>query len=119
MSGIIANSTVEIDLGILRISVAAYLDLKQSVQNPEFREDLFFRLAVLLIESVPLRDLRQDIPLIAQRFMGRQSVAHRRELTLSNANLQTLQRYAWPGNVRDLQNVNERPPFWRDSAAWI
>ena len=51
--------------------------------------------------------------------MGRQSVAHRREVTLSNANLQTLQRYAWPGNVRDLQNVNERPPFWRDSAAWI
>ncbi|RYE70287.1 MAG: hypothetical protein EOP17_01135 [Rhizobiaceae bacterium] len=96
MSGIIANSSVEIDLGILRISVAADLDLKQAVQNPEFREDLFFRLAVLLIESVPLRDLRQDIPLIAQRFMGRQSVAHRRELTLSNANLQTLQRYAWP-----------------------
>ncbi len=101
LPGIIANSSVEIDLDILRISVAAYLDLKQAVQNREFREDLYFRLAVLPIESVSLWDLREDIPLIAQRFMGRQSVAHRRELTLSNANLQTLQRYAWPGNVRE------------------
>ena len=85
LPGVIANSSVEIDLGIFRISVAAYLDLKQAVQNREFREDLFFRLAVLPIESVPLRDRREDIPL-AQNFVGRQSVANRRELTLSNDN---------------------------------
>ncbi|MBD8665236.1 hypothetical protein IFT59_18500 [Rhizobium sp. CFBP 8752] len=74
---------------ILRIRLATNLDLKRTLQNREFREDLYFLLAAFPIESVPLRDRREDIPLIAQRSMGRQSVAHRREVTLSNANLQT------------------------------
>lgn len=101
LPGVIANCSVEADLGISRISLATNLDLKRTVQNPEFREDLYFRLSVFPIESVPLRDRREDIPLIAQHFVGRQSVAHRRELTPSNDNIQTLQRYAWPGNVRE------------------
>jgi PAS domain S-box-containing protein len=92
----------------VRIIAATNLDLKRAVQNREFREDLYFRLAVFPIKSVPLRDRPEDIPLIAQHFVGRQSIAHCRELTLSNANIQTLQRYAWPGNVRELQNVIER-----------
>ncbi|MEN3150112.1 sigma 54-interacting transcriptional regulator [Neorhizobium sp. IRAMC:178] len=92
----------------VRIIAATNLDLKRAVQNRQFREDLYFRLAVFPIESVPLRDRREDIPLLAQHFLGRQSLARRHDLTLSNANIQTLQRYAWPGNVRELQNVIER-----------
>jgi PAS domain S-box-containing protein len=92
----------------VRIIAATNLDLKRAVQNRQFREDLYFRLAVFPIESVPLRDRRDDIPLLAQHFLGRQSLARRHDLTLSNANIQTLQRYTWPGNVRELQNVIER-----------
>ncbi|WP_430034912.1 sigma 54-interacting transcriptional regulator [Neorhizobium sp. BT27B] len=92
----------------VRIIAATNLDLKRAVQNRRFREDLYFRLAVFPIESVPLRARREDIPLLAQHFLARQSLARRQDLTLSNANIQTLQRYAWPGNVRELQNVIER-----------
>lgn len=92
----------------VRIIAATNLDLKRAVQDRQFREDLYFRLAVFPIESVPLRERREDIPLLAQHFLGRQSLARRHDLTLSNANIQTLQRYAWPGNVRELQNVIER-----------
>jgi PAS domain S-box-containing protein len=92
----------------VRIIAATNLDLKRAVQTREFREDLYFRLNVFPIESVPLRARRDDIPLLAQHFLGRESRARRSDVALSNANIQTLQRYDWPGNVRELQNVMER-----------
>jgi PAS domain S-box-containing protein len=92
----------------VRIIAATNIDLKRAVQTKEFREDLYFRLNVFPIESVPLRARRDDIPLLAQHFLNRESRARRSDLALSNANIQTLLRYDWPGNVRELQNVIER-----------
>jgi PAS domain S-box-containing protein len=92
----------------VRIIAATNVDLKRAVQARTFREDLYFRLNVFPIESAPLRARREDIPLLAQHFLSRESRARRSDLTLSNANIQVLQRYDWPGNVRELQNVIER-----------
>jgi transcriptional regulator with GAF, ATPase, and Fis domain len=91
----------------VRVIAATNLDLKQAVQRRRFREDLYFRLNVFPIESVPLRERRDDIPLLARHFLehgnrGPQS------LRLSEGDIKALGRYDWPGNVRELQNVIER-----------
>ena len=74
----------------------------------EFREDLYFRLNVLPVESVPLRERREDIPLLAQHFLMSESRELNSGLRLSEGDARRLQRYDWPGNVRELQNVIER-----------
>src|SRR4030095_15446492 len=73
-----------------------------------FREDLYFRLNVFPIETVPLRERREDIPLLAQHFLTRESKALKSDLRLSEGDARKLSRYDWPGNVRELQNVIER-----------
>lgn len=103
---------------ILRIRLATNLDLKRTVQNREFREDLYFLLAPFPIESVPLRDRREDIPL-AQNFVGRQSVANRRELTLSNDNSRPCSNMPGRAMSASFRTRSNGPPFCRDRAAWI
>jgi transcriptional regulator with GAF, ATPase, and Fis domain len=78
------------------------------VQRGRFREDLYFRLNVFPVESVPLRERREDIPLLAQHFLNSESKALKSELRLSEGDARKLSRYDWPGNVRELQNVIER-----------
>src|SRR5688572_2317747 len=90
----------------VRVIAATNRDLKQEVQRGRFREDLYFRLNVFPIESVPLRERREDIPLLAQHFLT--SKALKSELRLSEGDARKLSRYDWPGNVRELQNVIER-----------
>src|SRR6266536_5871825 len=92
----------------VRLIAATNRDLKQEVQRGRFREDLYFRLNVFPVESVPLRDRRGDIPLLAQHFLTRESKALKSELRLSEGDARRLSRYDWPGNVRELQNVIER-----------
>ncbi|MBU1210104.1 MAG: sigma 54-interacting transcriptional regulator [Alphaproteobacteria bacterium] len=93
----------------VRIIAATNRDLKAEVEQGRFREDLFFRLNVFPIECSPLRQRRDDIPLLAQHFLRlscqRLNVAEPR---LSRANVEELERYTWPGNARELQNVIER-----------
>ncbi len=93
----------------VRIIAATNRDLKAEVEQGRFREDLFFRLNVFPIECSPLRQRRDDIPLLAQHFLRlscqRLNVPEPR---LSRANVEELERYAWPGNARELQNVIER-----------
>jgi formate hydrogenlyase transcriptional activator len=92
----------------VRLIAATNRDLKQEVQRGRFREDLYFRLNVFPVESVPLRERREDIPLLAQHFLTRESKALKSDLRLSEGDARRLARYDWPGNVRELQNVIER-----------
>jgi formate hydrogenlyase transcriptional activator len=90
----------------VRVIAATNRDLKQEVQRGRFREDLYFRLNVFPVESVPLRERREDIPLLAQHFLTGKAL--KSELRLSEGDARKLSRYDWPGNVRELQNVIER-----------
>ncbi|HEV3077990.1 MAG TPA: sigma 54-interacting transcriptional regulator, partial [Thermoanaerobaculia bacterium] len=93
----------------VRILAATNRDLEQSVREGSFREDLFYRLNVLTLEIPPLRDRRQDVRPLAERFLaffGRQY--HRPGLTLTADALRLLLDYPWPGNVRELRNAIER-----------
>ena len=92
----------------VRVIAATNRNLKQEVQRGRFREDLYFRLNVFPVESVPLRDRREDIPLLAQHFLMSESNELKSDLRLSEGDARRLQRYDWPGNVRELQNVIER-----------
>jgi formate hydrogenlyase transcriptional activator len=92
----------------VRLIAATNRDLKQEVQRGRFREDLYFRLNVFPVESVPLRERREDIPLLAQHFLMGESKELKSDLKLSEGDARRLSRYDWPGNVRELQNVIER-----------
>jgi transcriptional regulator with GAF, ATPase, and Fis domain len=81
---------------------------KQEVKQGRFREDLYFRLNVFPVETVPLRDRREDIPLLAQHFLASESRSFKSDLRLSEGDVRRLMLYDWPGNVRELQNVIER-----------
>ncbi|SFL90141.1 PAS domain S-box-containing protein [Bradyrhizobium sp. NFR13] len=90
----------------VRVIAATNRNLKQEVARGRFREDLYFRLNVFPVESVPLRDRREDIPLLAQHFLLSEKL--KSDLRLSEGDARRLSRYDWPGNVRELQNVIER-----------
>ncbi|MFG1424180.1 sigma 54-interacting transcriptional regulator [Roseixanthobacter liquoris] len=93
----------------VRIIAATNRDLRAEVRAGRFREDLFYRLNVMPIESAPLRERREDIPALALHFLGG---AARKPLSgalqLSEGDMRKLVAYHWPGNVRELQNVIER-----------
>lgn len=95
--------TREVDV---RVIAATNRNLKAEVSRGKFREDLYFRLNVFPVESVPLRDRREDIPLLAQHFLLSERLQS--DLRLSEGDARKLSRYDWPGNVRELQNVIER-----------
>jgi len=94
-----------IDLDV-RVIAATNKDLKTEVREGRVREDLFFRLSVLNLETPPLRDRRGDILLLAQFFLDRycEELGRRRLAYTARARL-VLQRYNWPGNVRELENI--------------
>jgi PAS domain S-box-containing protein len=92
----------------VRVIAATNRELKQEVRQGRFREDLYFRLNVFPVETVPLRDRREDIPLLAQHFLTSESKSFKSDLRLSEGDVRRLMQYDWPGNVRELQNVIER-----------
>lgn len=93
----------------VRVIAATNRDLKREVREGRFREDLFFRLNVFPIECVPLRERREDIPLLAAHFLrGAGRKLKTADLRLSIADVRRLTHYDWAGNVRELQNVIER-----------
>ena len=93
----------------VRIIAATNRDLKRDVEEGRFRQDLFYRLNVFPIEIVPLRDRKEDIPLLADHFLGVEAKKlHRPRPRLTERHVSILQGYAWPGNVRELQNIIER-----------
>ncbi|AHF00506.1 PAS sensor protein [Thiomicrospira aerophila AL3] len=93
----------------VRILAATNRDLDQEVSAKRFREDLFFRLNVFPIASYPLRERREDIPLLAEHFLTIVCRKfNRAKLVFSQADMQAMQGYDWPGNIRELVNVIER-----------
>jgi DNA-binding NtrC family response regulator len=93
----------------VRIVAATNADLKAAISADGFRRDLYYRLNVVAIAVPPLRDRRQDIPALAERFIRRYNDEFGKRTTgLSSDALAALTEYSWPGNVRELQNVIER-----------
>lgn len=88
-----------------RVIAASNQNLKLLVDEGKFRADLFFRLNVISITLPPLRDRKVDIPILAEEFISRHSGPFSRTFQLSDEALQVLQNYAWPGNIRELENV--------------
>jgi len=91
-----------------RVIAATHKDLKSELQAARFREDLYYRLSVVNLRLPPLRERGEDIVLIANAFLRRSAEAHRRKLRFSAAAMEAMARYAWPGNIRELENTVER-----------
>jgi DNA-binding NtrC family response regulator len=102
------GSTKSIPVDV-RIIAATNLSLADEVKAKHFREDLYYRLNVIEIRLPPLRDRRDDIPLLVENFLHKCAKANRKPLQgISESSLALLIDYAWPGNVRELENVIER-----------
>jgi DNA-binding NtrC family response regulator len=100
------NRTIKVDV---RVLATTNRHLEESVERKEFRQDLFFRLNVVPIHIAPLRDHKEDVPLLARQFMPRFARKHGvRVRGISDACMAVLEAHRWPGNVRELQNVIER-----------
>jgi two-component system response regulator HydG len=101
-----ATRTVKVDV---RVVAATNQDLAQLVKEKRFREDLYYRLQVITVTVPPLRDRREDIPLLAQHFLRRFAAKNHRALEgFTEAALGRLIDYTWPGNVRELEHATER-----------
>ena len=126
-----SNRPLKVDV---RLIAATNRDLEQEVRAGRFREDLFYRLNVFPITLPPLRERREDLPLLAAHFLKRFGDKHRKEIQgLAPEVLQSFMGYGWPGNIRELENVLERgvilcqketltlkelPPAVQESAFW-
>jgi len=100
------NEEVRVDV---RVIAATNVNLQQAVENGKFRDDLFYRLCVIEVRVPPLRERREDIPLLARHFVER--LAHELGKNISGISegaLKLLIDYNWPGNVRELENAIER-----------
>jgi len=91
-----------------RILAATNRDLAAMVEQGRFRKDLYYRLNVVALRIPPLRDRREDIPLLAAHFLDRMGRSNGIKYVLSDDALRTMSEYAWPGNVRELENSIER-----------
>ncbi len=97
------------------ILAATNAELTHKVRDGTFREDLFYRLAVLTLTLPPLRERRADIPLLAARFWARYAEAWGEKRQLSPRALEALCHYAWPGNIRELENVIQQVAMLTDA----
>ena len=101
-----SNEGIDLDI---RIVAASKVDLKQAAERGEFREDLFYRLNVVTLALPPLRERREDIPLLFQHFLLVAAARYGKEAPALPADLsRSLMVYHWPGNVRELRNAAER-----------
>ncbi len=93
----------------IRLVCATNRDLRRMVERGEFREDLYYRINVITVQVPPLRDRREDIPLLVKHFL--RSLAHEKKLEPKQVDEEVLERfydYEWPGNIRELENEVER-----------
>jgi formate hydrogenlyase transcriptional activator len=92
-----------------RLVAATNRDLTQMVASGEFREDLYYRLAVFPIQLPPLRERREDIPVLVEYFVARYARRMKKRIKeIPNSALQAMTEWTWPGNIRELQNFIER-----------
>jgi len=97
------NQTIKVDV---RVIAATNSELARMVSDGTFRDDLYYRLNVINVQLPPLRDRREDIPVLVKHFLGR--FATDPEAHLSQSAMRALMAYLWPGNVRQLENAIER-----------
>ncbi|HIE70674.1 MAG TPA: AAA family ATPase, partial [Planctomycetes bacterium] len=100
-----SQTTIKVDV---RLICATNRNLEQMVQESEFREDLYYRLAVLPIHLPPLRDRKEDIPQLVKRFLGDLQREAQGRVRVSPDAMEKIVGYSWPGNVRELQNEIRR-----------
>jgi DNA-binding NtrC family response regulator len=101
-----SNKTMTVDT---RIILASNRDLTEEVKQGRFREDLFYRINVVMIKLPALHERVGDIPLLAKHFLWVYCAQHNKEkLGITDGAMEYLERYSWPGNVRELENVMER-----------
>lgn len=98
------SSEIALDL---RIIAATKVDLPQLIKQKKFREDLYYRLNIIPLLIPPLRERKEDIPLLLDHFLDKLSGGAKKPL-LTKAQLETLDNYSWPGNVRELENIAGR-----------
>jgi transcriptional regulator with PAS, ATPase and Fis domain len=107
------NESFQIDV---RVVAATNRNLETAIAEGKFRDDLFYRLNVFPIEVPPLRQRKEDIPLLVEYFVDRYASKSGKNITgINKRSLELLQSYAWPGNIRELQNVIERSVIICDS----
>jgi DNA-binding NtrC family response regulator len=93
----------------IRLISATHRDLKELVREKRFREDLYFRITIIPIRLPPLRERREDIPLLAEDILRRIALERGRDkIELDDGAMTMLTHYAWPGNIREMRNVLER-----------
>jgi transcriptional regulator with GAF, ATPase, and Fis domain len=98
--------TMKVDV---RIITATNRNLEKEIENRTFREDLFYRLNVFPIKIPPLRDRKEDIPLLVKHFLTKYSTKAGKKVEIVTQDvMEKLQAYAWPGNIRELENIIER-----------
>jgi formate hydrogenlyase transcriptional activator len=101
-----STRTQQVDV---RVIAATHRDLKQMVEDGEFRSDLFYRLHVFPLPVPPLRDRREDIPILVRHYVDKYSRRMNRRIeTIPSQAMEVFTSYSWPGNVRELQNFIER-----------
>jgi two-component system response regulator AtoC len=100
------NEPIKVDV---RVISATNKDLRKAIEKQEFREDLYYRLNVVSIELPPLRERKEDIPLLAEHFLHKFAMENQKEVTgFSPEAMELVLDYDWPGNVRELENAIER-----------
>ncbi|MBQ8707954.1 MAG: sigma-54-dependent Fis family transcriptional regulator [Succinivibrionaceae bacterium] len=92
----------------VRVIAATHRHLEEMIAEGKFREDLFYRLNVFPIETPPLRDRADDIPLLLQELTSRHALEHRVNVRFTQRAISSLMQHSWPGNVRELSNLVER-----------
>jgi len=108
------GSTKPVDIDV-RIIAATNADIKQSVRDKMFREDLFFRLSEFIITVPRLKDRTEDIPFLAKKFFTKAAIDLNKQIReIDSGAMQLLQNYSWPGNIRELKNVIRRAVLLSD-----
>jgi transcriptional regulator with PAS, ATPase and Fis domain len=101
------GGTADIKVDV-RVITATNRSLETMMKEGHFREDLYYRLNVFSLNIPPLRERREDIPLLAEHFIRNSAIVPKRTVRITPEAMEVLQRYRWPGNVRELENVIER-----------
>ena len=100
------NTSIHVDM---RVITATNVPLKDLVAGGKMRSDFYYRISVIPINLIPLRQRKMDIPLLADHFLRRHPVARQKGIkSISRKAIRLLLDYSWPGNIRELQNVLER-----------
>jgi transcriptional regulator with PAS, ATPase and Fis domain len=108
------NRPIPVDI---RLICATNRNLLEAVEKGEFRQDLLYRIDTIQVQLPPLRERREDIPLLAEFFLAKYAHKYRKEgIRLDDSALKKLSEYVWPGNIRELQHTLERAVILSDTA---